>query len=183
MAWLHMAERELEQIQETIAEIEGGSDRAAAIVAAAFVEDHLATALQRRMRENAKIVAELFRSSGPLGSFSAKIDMAFLLGLITEEAHKELHAIRAIRNLFAHTLGKLSFNSGRILNLSNNLVYADNGSVTFFPPGITDFCLFLLPKSDSDKLLEPRTRFIRACEFFIGALSLVRSMRPNTPDI
>ena len=75
-----------EALMDVYSEIESGSDRAAAIIAAAFVEDHLASAIKARFHPDEKLLNETFRSTGPLGSFSAKISFAFLIGLCSKEA-------------------------------------------------------------------------------------------------
>lgn len=53
---------------------------------------------------------KLFTGYGPLASFSAKIDMAFALGLIDAEQRKTLNHVRHIRNVFAHADELLHFN-------------------------------------------------------------------------
>jgi hypothetical protein len=83
-AWISKDEAEKEALMAAFEDIENSSDRAAAIVAAAFLEDHLAIALKRHFHQDEKILNETFRSSGPLGSFSAKINMAFLVGLMQQ---------------------------------------------------------------------------------------------------
>jgi DNA-binding MltR family transcriptional regulator len=44
----------------------------------------------------------MFDPSGPLGSFSTKIVLAFLIGMFTKESTQDLHIIREVRNEFAH---------------------------------------------------------------------------------
>lgn len=62
----------------------------------------------------------LFEGNGPLATLSAKIDLARLLGLVTETIRSDLHIIRDIRNEFAHQIAhktehtKLSFSSPHI---------------------------------------------------------------------
>ena len=43
--------------------------------------------------------------------FSNKIDLAFLLGLLTKEAHRDLKTMKDIRNKFAHNLEVKDFQS------------------------------------------------------------------------
>jgi DNA-binding MltR family transcriptional regulator len=119
-------------------DIENSSDRAAAIVAAAFLEDHLAIALKRHFHQDEKILNETFRSSGPLGSFSAKINMAFLVGLCSKEACKELHTIKDIRNEFAHKGLTRDFNSQRVRDLANNLTFGKKWKITIAEIGKED---------------------------------------------
>jgi hypothetical protein len=116
-------------------------------------------------------------------NFATKIDLAFSIDLIDEDLRKELHTIREVRNIFAHTLGEQRFGSQGIRHLCNNLEYSDDQAIKFeIPSEIADFGAFLLPKPDPVKPLSPRQRFTRACEFIIGALALLRQERPNARD-
>lgn len=69
---------------------------------------------------NEDLLHELFRSSGPLGTFSVKINVTHLLGLFSPVASKELDTIRRIRNEFAHYTGRL-FAFKSIRDLDNTL--------------------------------------------------------------
>lgn len=60
------------------------------------VENHMPNASNR-------LKARLFEGYGPLTHFSAKIDIAFALGLINGTTRQLLHGIREIRNEFAHS--------------------------------------------------------------------------------
>ena len=96
-------------------EINKQRDRGAAIIAVAVLEDHLLAAIKAKLSNNdAKIEDKMFNGYGPLASFSARIDLGFLLGLYESEIHKALHQIRKIRNEFAHNLSPLSFRSPHI---------------------------------------------------------------------
>src|SRR5262249_32748525 len=59
--------------------------------------------------------------TGPLATFSARIDMAYLLGLIPDNVRRELHLIRKIRNDFAHSSENLDFNNEAIANRCREL--------------------------------------------------------------
>ena len=63
--WFHRSKGSLDA---AIKEIETGTDRAAAIVAAAFIEDHLTTALRRRFHQDDKVLDEMFREIRPIGN-------------------------------------------------------------------------------------------------------------------
>ncbi|MBI4653901.1 MAG: DUF4145 domain-containing protein [Nitrospirae bacterium] len=82
------------------------SERGSAIVGAAFIEEALEKMLKALLiasAEKAEKDDELFKSSySPLGSFSAKIDVAYRTGLISPKVWKSLHIIRDLRNDFAH---------------------------------------------------------------------------------
>jgi DNA-binding MltR family transcriptional regulator len=100
MSWLWRNEDERFAIEE----LRSVSDRAAATVGAVLVEQRLEEAIRIRFQRDTKIEEELFRSSGPMGSFSAKIRLAFLMNMLSREAYKDLDNLKTIRNRFAHDL-------------------------------------------------------------------------------
>lgn len=100
---------ELEDKEEEAAFYELESDRAIAIVCAAIVENRLTAVLKAGMKQEERVLSELFRPSGPLGSFGTKIRLAFLLNLIHDDIYKDLLQISTIRNDFAHNVKIKSF--------------------------------------------------------------------------
>jgi len=56
----------------------------------------------------------LFRYGGAAGTFSAKLKLAYALGLIDTETYKDLQGIRDVRNAFAHPRGFLHFDSPEV---------------------------------------------------------------------
>jgi DNA-binding MltR family transcriptional regulator len=91
------------------------SDRACAVLAGALLDSVLERLLWRAMVPDSS--QELFRAQGPLGSFAAKLDLAFALGLISREDHTELTLVRRIRNDFAHHLDhELNFTTAHIVD-------------------------------------------------------------------
>jgi len=48
-------------------------------------------------------------SDGPLGTFSAKVDVAFALGLLSEKSRRDLHNLRKVGNEFAHNPDDIDF--------------------------------------------------------------------------
>ncbi len=105
-----------EQMQAIIDEIEKQTDRGAAIIAAAVIEDVLERLITARFVElPSKRKKALFdQSNGPLSSLSSKIELGFALGLFNEERRGSLHLIREVRNTFAHTMDPISFEDPRI---------------------------------------------------------------------
>jgi DNA-binding MltR family transcriptional regulator len=86
------------------------TDRGFAIGAATVLDSLMEILLRKRMIQ--AVPTEIFSAYGPLGSFSAKIDISYYLGFISKGDHAELHTIRRIRNEFAHSLDtSLSFSS------------------------------------------------------------------------
>jgi hypothetical protein len=84
--------------------------------------------LNREMRDR------LFGEFGALRDFSAKIDLAFALGIADRETYKRLTVIRKVRNLFAHSDKGLSFESKSVRDL---LALAPGVSAS--EPSIADF--------------------------------------------
>jgi hypothetical protein len=73
------------------------------VVIAAGLENVLETIIRSNMPNLSNTLAEdLFRGYGPFASFRAKIDSAYAMGDIDQSLRTELHAIRDIRNKFAH---------------------------------------------------------------------------------
>jgi DNA-binding MltR family transcriptional regulator len=175
--WSHRNDDE----REAHREIEESHDRAAAVVAAAFVEDRLATALKARFHQDEAITGNLFRSSGPLGSFKAKIDLAYLVGLCSKEAHSDLDIIRRIRNEFAHELTTKTFESQRVNDLTKNFALiktrkirmrsaddaADAAPIHVFPP--------------IDKPFVARDSYIVTCQMLIWVLDVLGVEHPSPP--
>ena len=74
------------------------------LVLSTTLERMLVTILEGNMPHLTQpLKSKLFSGYGPLASFSSKIDLAYSLGLITAYEHRSLHAIRVIRNAFAHS--------------------------------------------------------------------------------
>lgn len=88
------------------------SDRAAVILGAAKLDMMLFQILQARLVPCATGKDELLEGDNPLGIFSARINMAFRLGIITAEFARALHLIRRIRNSYAHEFSGVSLSSG-----------------------------------------------------------------------
>jgi hypothetical protein len=81
-----------------------------AIWAAATLDDTLGSLLAIYMSNLSNRLREkLFTGYGPLSSFSAKIDIAYSLNLITANLRRDLHIFREIRNEFAHSTVMLHF--------------------------------------------------------------------------
>lgn len=96
-------------------------DRSSAILFGARLDDFATNALERLMKNRGTIAKQLLSESGPIGSFSAKIDLLWCLGAIDEDVHHDLHTIRKIRNKFAHGIDHTSFGLDPIKALVQNL--------------------------------------------------------------
>lgn len=78
------------------------SDRACIILASAEMEARLELLFSKFLITNSNLKKELFSFTGPLGSFSSRIKMAFALNLIDKDFYKLLDLFRSIRNKIVH---------------------------------------------------------------------------------
>jgi DNA-binding MltR family transcriptional regulator len=104
-----------------LAEIDNQTDRGAAIIAAAYLDERLSSAIKARLNDHPEAGKALFKSDGPLGSFSSRINLGLLMGVYDERTHKVLNTVRKIRNEFAHNTKPMNFDSGRVRDLAANL--------------------------------------------------------------
>ena len=73
------------EVAEMAAKLKDESDRGAALIVAAWVDDALTEMVVNHLvRDDAVIIEEMFRPMGPLGSFSSKIRLAYLIGNISK---------------------------------------------------------------------------------------------------
>ena len=96
------------------------SDRAAAILAASFLDASLAQFLKEFMINDNKVCDDLLRH-GPLEAFSARRECAYAFGYIDEKTRNNLKYITKIRNEFAHNFEMNSFSENPIPDLCKNL--------------------------------------------------------------
>jgi len=99
-------------LRKAVARFTEQPDRGTALVAAAWLDDALETRIRSALRPDKRVADDIFR--GPLGTFSARIKLAYLFDLIEPTARKDLDTIRAIRNQFAHTRDDLRFSSATV---------------------------------------------------------------------
>jgi hypothetical protein len=135
-----------ERMQVVIDELQSESDRTVAIVGGAWVEEGLVGLLQAAFQPDLTDWKKIAGTFGSLSAFATKIDLAFLLRLVSRQVAKDLTNIREIRNDFAH-----------------NIVHKKtNDRLSFEEQGIRRKCLSL-GCVEHLKLTDPRQAFIRAC--------------------
>lgn len=86
------------------------SARAVAILTAAHIDTVLEKALTRVLVDS-PVVRELFDGQRALATSAARIDLAFGLGLISDQTRCDLHRIRKVRNHFAHEVAEGNFDT------------------------------------------------------------------------
>jgi Domain of unknown function (DUF4145) len=101
----------IDDLENLERELYGANDRAAAILLGAFVEAALTKYLHAQLRQNmnSKQRRALYDYDGPLGTFSAKIAVAFAMSAIGPIFRNDLDLIRILRNGFAHSKKSIKF--------------------------------------------------------------------------
>jgi hypothetical protein len=188
-------------------EIEKGSDRSAAIMGAAFVENALQDALKSRtiglssqvtnaimgaefaedalalksktIELSSQVANEIFLN-GPLSSFSSKILLGFALGLYGPVVKKDLNVIRNIRNAFAHAMMPITFDSPEVADELNGLAFLEWRHKN--PPilGHPASKEFSFPDLNRDKY-ENTVRLLAHSLYFFGLISNIK--RPDSPKL
>ncbi|MES2414810.1 MAG: transcriptional regulator [Pseudomonadota bacterium] len=110
-----------EDLAEFIAELRRETDRGLPLVASALIDDKLGETLRSFFCEGPSAAKLLDDGNAVLGTFSARIEACFALGLIDEFEHREITLIRKIRNEFAHAKHGISFLAPRVQGLCSGL--------------------------------------------------------------
>jgi hypothetical protein len=99
------------------------SDRGCALMAGAFLDDQLKALLEKNLVQDTKLLKDVFRPGGLLGTNFARINFAYLLGRYGAKVRCDLHLIREIRNDFGHTASPLSFETPAIKQRCRSLYH------------------------------------------------------------
>lgn len=139
-SWLPDSDEDWNQM---LLAIQVSSDREAAILAAAFLEETLKLALACSFAENTH--KEMFEGSdAPLSTFAAKIRLSEALAIVGPVGRKKMDAIRKVRNAFAHSLLPFDFTEPSIVQLTDCL---DDGDASKIQLNFTiDFSTFSLSR-------------------------------------
>lgn len=107
--------------------INSGSDRACVIVGAAVLDDLLEMLFHVYFSNSpSKNDENPFVNNGALSTFSSKINLSYLLGLISSDEHRKLTYIRKIRNEFAHGACVHTFQGNRnVENWIKEIIISD----------------------------------------------------------
>ena len=77
----------------------------------------------------------LFDRAGALANFSARIDLAYTLGLFSAATYGDLHVIRDIGNYFAHHVEAASFDESPVRDWCDNFWMSRQRTESFKAPG------------------------------------------------
>jgi DNA-binding MltR family transcriptional regulator len=88
------------------------SDRGFVIILVSYIEDLLAEQILKKLKPlTTGQRKDLFRTGAALGSFTAKVNLAFALGIIDDQRVSELEIFKAMRNACAHSRKNINFNT------------------------------------------------------------------------
>jgi hypothetical protein len=104
-------------------ELYGESDRSAVILMAAILDHSLISLLEKHLcfKPNESDSDYIFRFEGPLGTFSARMEVACLLGFIDDDTYQQLDIVRELRNACAHSMHPTVFSDPVVANVVKRL--------------------------------------------------------------
>ncbi len=165
-----------DDLSEILDQVFKGDDRTTVIVGSAFINDILeqllrfhftqarSHALEKFPESKGKVEKafatlnhDLFAPERPLGSFKAKIDLCFAIGLVGFRGFSDLSTIRSVRNLFAHPILDLELKK----------------AISFATPEVIRLCkgfTNVITELSQDKT--PRGLFTVACIMYSSALHI-----------
>jgi len=95
---------QIREISNFVAGLAAESERSAVVLGAARLDLALENLLKASMQHHPGGSDNLFDPDRPIGSFSAKIALAYRLGIIDGQIEHALQMVRRIRNDFAHSI-------------------------------------------------------------------------------
>lgn len=116
-----MRELDMKDFNAFLDEFQQETDRGAALVGAAIIDHRLDDTLRSFMVSNNAASELLEGPRAPLGTFSARVDACFALGLIDAHEKSQCHLIRKIRNEFAHRKHGTTFKDKHISDMCHQL--------------------------------------------------------------
>lgn len=111
----------VDELNSLLESLHEHDDRSLVLTLGAFAEDSLERLLLVYLREPKQAKELVNGFNAPLGTFSARIKAAFVLGLIRNDVYRTLELLRKIRNEFAHNWSGVSLDREDISRLINQL--------------------------------------------------------------
>lgn len=170
-----------DRVTRAFAALKHDTPRAVGIVAASLVDEFLAQAIRCWLHGSQSNKDDLFGRSGPLATFSARIDLGQAIGIFGNVTHKELHTIRKVRNAFAHDIGIDSFDNNQVCDLANNLVVFQNSRITISALRFNEV-LNLVYTPPTAHPATCQERYVMACTYYVTILSALTPDRPQAPQ-
>jgi hypothetical protein len=103
----------------------GASDRSVVITLGAFLDGAIEFMIAQNTRPQStrSEFDDAFGINGPLGTFSARIEIAYLFKLIDETVRDQLNVIRELRNACAHSKRPISFATAELANVCKRILH------------------------------------------------------------
>jgi DNA-binding MltR family transcriptional regulator len=151
------AEPTIDDLEHMEKEFYGESARTCGILHATVIEVSLEAAIKSIMRGDRSVTldSEIFGFDGPLGTFAAKIKLAYAFGIFGPATHHDLELIRLMRNQFAHCRRPLQFGMPAVRSMCAHLQLPDIDHTIRIKTATTD--------ETFDDRRDPRVRFIVCC--------------------
>jgi DNA-binding MltR family transcriptional regulator len=109
-------------LNDVVAEIRQASDRTAAIVLGSLVERTVEQRILAALpRHDEKTAERLLARDGPLSSFYGKNQLGYALGAYDETILHQVEIIRRVRNVFAHSVLPIHFETQEIIDQVSKL--------------------------------------------------------------
>ena len=144
-----------------------------------LIDRRVEAIIKSRWRDDTpkKMLGELFRDGGPLGSFQTRVHIGHAIGLYDENMYADIKRIVKIRNEFAHEPGANSFDDQPICDFTRSLTLPEQypKSDTTFVTTIRDKSHFIdlaMASSGLIDLAPLQTRYLRAVELVLTWLSI-----------
>lgn len=169
----------LPHFMEPIAkELDGASERATVLVAAAIADEALSSIIKLRLIEDAKITKEVFEGQGGLATFSSKIAVARLMNFYSDETYSDLNIMRKIRNDAAHATQPFSFSSQSNANRARSLKVPEKH---FFEPGTDpgDDVAAMLIDDVAEVKADPLLRYVGTAIFLAWNFTVWADQKPE----
>lgn len=103
------------------------------MMVASLLDHKLGALLKAYLVDDPKIAEKLLSTSGSMGTFSSRVDSAYMLGLIGPKTHRDIHLIRKIRNEFGHSFDSIKFSDEKICSRCNEQFHFNNIESTSNP--------------------------------------------------
>ena len=124
------------------------------------------------------MLRELFRDSGPLGSFQTRARIGYAIGLYDESMYADINRLVQIRNIFAHEPSANSFDDQPICDFTRSLTLPERYPKADPPTFITSvrdqahFIELMMASSGLIDLAPLQTRYLRVVELVLTWLSI-----------
>lgn len=101
------------------------SDRGCVLILASDIENLLNDILKSWFNNLSQLTKKeeeiIFDFTGPLGTFSSKIYLAKAVGLLDSNVHSDIHKIRTIRNIAAHSGSSFSLSNPDVIKIVTSM--------------------------------------------------------------